>query len=175
MTLTVEDGTGKADADAFVSLADCTAYHAARANAAWASANAADQEAAIRRATAHLSSGYTWKGTRAQGRSQALAWPRSGVTDEEGYAIASDAMPVELVQACCEVALRELATPGCSAPDVTMTHRVKSEQVGAIRVEYAAAPQSPDASRPVMLSVRDLIGGLISNQTSSLVGQAVRG
>ena len=76
MALTVEDGTGKADADAFVSVEDCDTYCEARGLTDWtgvADSPADTKEAAIRRATDHLSAAYAWKGAKRNGRSQALA------------------------------------------------------------------------------------------------------
>lgn len=178
MALEVEDGTGKANADAFVSVADCDAYCMAYGLSPWTDAPASpaeDKEGAIRRATTRLSTGYSWKGARAHGRSQALAWPRSGATDGENDPIADTEIPAELVQACCELAARELANPGSTAPDVTLTERVRRETVGPITTEYASAPVTADAARPVLLVVNDLIGGLLAASANSLVGEAVRG
>src|SRR5690606_8275036 len=116
MALTVEDGTGKADADAFVSVDDCAAYCADNGLTAWDDGDADTWEPAIRRATSWLSTAFTWKGCRANGRSQALAWPRADAEDGEGEAIPADEVPVEIVQACCEAAVYELANPGLLSP-----------------------------------------------------------
>ena len=178
MTLTVEDGTGLAGADAFVSLADCTTYCTAHGLTDWTGQPSSPpdlKEAAIRRATSHLSNAFTWKGYRLNGRSQALAWPRAGVRDQEGEDVASDEVPVEIVQACCEIAARELTTPGFMTPDVTLTDRVKREKVGPIETEYAATPLTAEAAKPIVSLVNDLIGGLLATSSSSLVGTAVRG
>ena len=56
-----------------------------------------------------------------------------------------------------------------------LTGRVKSEQIGPIRTEYVYAGMSAEAARPVLLLVRDLIGGLLSASSNALVGTAVRG
>lgn len=160
MALVVEDGTGLANADAFVSLAYADAYHSARGNTAWTGTDEA-KEQAIRRATAFLSNAYRWKGERAQGRDQALAWPRSWVDDIEGHAVSATSVPWEVEQATCEVALRELTTPGTMTPDVTLTDRVRSEQVGPLRVEYLGLTSS-DAARPVLTVVNDLVRGLVA-------------
>lgn len=175
MALEVEDGTGKANAEAFVSVADCTTYCAARGLSAWQSGYAETHEAAIRRATSWLSTAFTWKGYRANGRSQALAWPRADAEDGEGEAIPADEVPVEIVQACCEAAVYELANPGALSPTVTLTDRIRSEQVGSLRVEYQAAPTTADAARPVLLKVRELVGGLVAAGSNSLVGRTLRG
>lgn len=174
MPLTVEDGTGLAGADAFVSLAYVDAYHTARGNAAW-TGDDADKEAAIRRATFFLSNSYRWQGYKRNGRSQALAWPRYDVVDLEGWGVPFDAVPQEIKDATAEVALRELATPGAMTPDVTLADKVKREKVGPIEVEYANVSTGAEASRPVLMIVRDLIAPLLARVgRSPLVGSAVR-
>jgi len=179
MALTVEDGTGLAAADAFVSVATADAYHSARGNSTWVSASSpadTDKEEAIRRASYYLSYAYDWKGYRLQGRSQSLAWPRSYVTDAEGWSVAADAVPQEIKDACCEIALRELVTPGSMTPDVTTSTKVKSEQVGPLKVEYLNMNTSAQASVPVLTYVTDLVSGLLADGagSSALTAEAVR-
>lgn len=168
---------GAANADAFVTVAACDAYCAAQGLTGWtgaATSPAEIKEAAIRRATTYLSNAFSWKGYRANGRSQSLAWPRTGVEDEERNAVAPDAIPVEIVQACCHIAAAEAANPGVMNPSVDLTARVKREKVGPIEVEYAGVANQAELSRPVLLVVGDLVGGLIAGGTNSLVGIAVR-
>lgn len=173
MPLTVEDGTGLAAADAFVSLADADAYHTARGNSTW-TGDDADKEAAIRRASFFLSNSFRWKGYRLNGRTQALAWPRHDVVDGESWSVSADAVPQEIRDATAEIAVRELVSPGSMTPDVTMADKVKRERVGPIEVEYANASAAADASRPILLIVRDMIGGLLAGSSNALVGRAVR-
>lgn len=175
MTLTVTPGAS--DADSFVSVADCDAYCEARGLSDWTGAadSPADvKEAALRRATAFLSQAFGWKGARTNGREQALAWPRTGVEDAEGETVSDDEIPVEIVQATCEVAAREVVTPGFTSPDVTLTERIKSERIGPMSVEYQTAPLMAEAARPVMTRVRDLVAGLVSGSANPLVGETVR-
>lgn len=169
---------GAADADAFMSVEDCTTFCEARGLTDWTSAArspADEDEAAIRRATAWLSSAFTWKGSRTNGRTQALAWPREDVEDAEGEEVASDEVPTEIVQACCIAAAYERANPGGLTPNVNLTERVKREKVGPIETEYASVAMSADASRPVLTQVLDVISGLLSSGSNALVGRVVRG
>lgn len=176
MTLTVTPGS--ASADAFVSLDDCADYCEAKGLTAWTSAADSPpdaKEAAIRRATTYLSTAFNWKGSKANGRSQALAWPRTDVEDAEGDTVADDEIPVEIVQACCEAAVAELSSPGYFAPSVDLTARVKSESIaGAVSTEYFAAPMNAQAARPAMAIVRDLVAGLVNTSSNALVGVSVR-
>jgi hypothetical protein len=130
MALIVEDGTGKADAESYISVADATAYHAARGNAAWAAlASDAVREQMLRKATDYMEQAYSerWKGERAT-TDQALSWPRSGV-----HGVDSDVVPSAVSRACAELALRAIS--GDLAPD--LSGQVKSETVGPISVTYA--------------------------------------
>lgn len=175
MALTVEDGTGLAAADALISVAYADTYHTARGNSTWTGTTTA-KEAAIRRASAYLSTSFTWQGYRVRGRSQALAWPRNSVLDEEGYSVPSDEVPDEVEQACAEIALRELVAPGAMTPDYTPSARIKSATVGELAVSYDLSRTDADSARPVLLVVRDLLGPLLKRGGGNrLVARAVRG
>jgi hypothetical protein len=171
--LTVETGAGLADADALVSLSDCDAYHAARGAASWTGADA-DKESAIRRATAYLSRSITWAGVRTHGRSQALAWPRAGCVDAEGWGIASDEIPGEIKDACAELALIELGKPGALAPVITPSKAVKRRVIGPIETEYADPLAGVEEHRAVSAMVRDLIAPFVCARGSSIVGTLYR-
>jgi hypothetical protein len=174
MTITVETGAGLSNSDAFISVADCDSYHDLRGNTHW-TGSTAHKEAAIRRATAYLSNSYTWAGLRTHGRSQALAFPRSGIYDKELYGIPSDEVPIEIVQATAEIALRELITPNAMTPDFIQSELVMKEKVGALEVTYANASLNADASRPILLIVRDLVSPfLAAGAGNSLVGSSYR-
>lgn len=176
MALVVENGTGLATAESFVSVADADTYHSARGNSAWADGTTAEKEEALRRASTFLSNSYPWAGYPVNARTQLLAWPRYDVVDQDGNPVASDEVPREVVNATYEVALRELATPGSMNPDVTLADKVKREKVGPLEVEYANADVSANASRPILTIVRDMIGGLLrAGAASGMFGVAVRG
>lgn len=175
MALTVEDGTGLADADALISLAYADSYHSDRGNSTWTGTDA-DKEAAIRRASFFLTNSFNWEGYRLNGRSQSLAWPRTYVTDYEGNSVPSDEVPTEVQQACAEAALRELVDAGSLTPDYTPSERVKSEKFGPVAFEYDMSQPSAEASRPIMLIVRDLIGQFLANDGGSQIfGRVSRG
>lgn len=177
MALTVEDGTGLANADALASLAEVDAYHQARGNSAWMDGATSEREQAIVRATQFISTAFSFKGERANQRDQAQAWPRSGVEDAEGYSVPSDAVPVEVRRAVAEVALRELASPGAMTPDYTPHDRISAESVGPISVTYDLSRIDPQGARPVLLVVGDILRGLLATAatTSTVAGEAVRG
>ena len=108
MALVVEDGTGKANADSYVSITDADSYHTAHSAAAtWAAATEAVKEKALRLATQYADARYygRWRGYK-NTSTQSLAWPRSYGYDTEGFLIAWDAVPVQLENAIAELALR---------------------------------------------------------------------
>lgn len=173
MALTVEDGSNVANANSFVPLTYCDSYHFGLGNSTWIGTDT-DKEAAIRRATQYLSNSYNWMGYQTHGRNQVLAWPRNDVYDSEGYTIQNDEIPSELMDACCEIALQELVDPNSMNPIITIADKVKSEQVGPIRVEYLTTRQ-PQDSKPVLLKVTDLIGQFLRKGAGNpFAGTSVR-
>jgi hypothetical protein len=132
MSLIVEDGSVVSGANAYVGLAACEAYHAARGVAF--EGEDAEREAAIVRASAWVD-GLGFKGVKT-GPVNPMAWPRAGATDGEGGELAADAVPGAVVRATCEAALRELADPGCLLPDLARGGAVASERLGSLEVSY---------------------------------------
>lgn len=171
MPIVVEDGTGKADAEAYVSVANCTAYCAARGLAFTGST--AHQEQAIVRATQWIDARYRgrWQGYRRHGRDQALDWPRLEVIDDNAReAIDGDELPVEIVDATCEAAARELAVPNSLSPDLRRGGAVKRYKAGSVEVEYSASA-SPET---VYRKIDDILAPLMARTVSGLTSKAVR-
>lgn len=150
MALIVEDGTGLATAESFVSVADASAYHTARGNAAWAAlASDTVREQCLRRATDYIGEAYRlrWKGVRGS-VTQALDWPRSlverpdygyaginGYTTISGnYYFPSNEVPVEVQRACAELALKASTSTLFEDQGVPVIR----EKVGPIETEYAS-------------------------------------
>lgn len=141
MALVVEDGTGRADAESYCSVATANAYHLARGNAAWA-ALASDtlREQALRNATDYMAvyrarlAGYRLSSL------QALDWPRYMVPMKDAFLYPggisyypSNSVPVGVQNACAELALKAAAgtdlTPDLDPP-------VVREKVGPLETEY---------------------------------------
>jgi hypothetical protein len=175
MAIVVETGAGLSNADALASVAFCDSYHLARLNSTWVGSDE-EKESAIRRATMYLSDSVTWSGIRTKGRDQALAWPRASTFDKEGFGIDTDIIPIEIKNACAELALQELVSPGSMTPTVTISATRKREKIGAIEVEYANASLPASSRVPAMLRVQALIAPFIDGASgaSSLVGSSYR-
>lgn len=144
MSIIVEDGTGLANANSYVSVADADAYHAARGNATWTEASTSPDQgktAALARATAAIDAiyGMRFPGTKINGRDQALQWPREDAFDINGLEIDADAVPTEIKQATFEAALRELVTTGSMMPDLERGGAVKRLKAGSVEVEYGGS------------------------------------
>lgn len=147
MALIVENGTGMSTAESYISVADADAYFSARNLTLWADAgfSTTEKEGCLRRATDFLTASYRgrWTGRRAS-TTQALDWPRLDVprseADGSGF-YPSDAVPVEVVRACAELAWR--AAFGELAPDES--RRTIREKVDVIEVEYD--PNAPQSTR----------------------------
>lgn len=126
-TLTVEDGTGLAAANAYVSEADFDTYWADRTTdpvytaASLGSATSTQKTEAILVTTQELDAenNALWKGYR-KTRTQGRDWPRSDGYDNDGYAIDDASLPQALVDLTCERAARYIAniTTGI-IPDLT--------------------------------------------------------
>ena len=162
MALVTEDGTGKSDAESFISVEDADDYFEARGITNWGEKlSTTEKEQALRRGTDYLEATYgdRWKGERVTA-DQALSWPRYGVC-QNGFDVASDVVPVAVQRACAEMAIR--AAAGELSPDLGA--QVKSEQVGPIAVTYA------DGARQQVRyqAVDNLLAGLLSGGGQSFV------
>ena len=111
MSIIAEDGTGKADAEAYCTLAEATAYHASIGNAAWAALSSdAVREQCLRKATSFMTGRFRplWNGSR-KTTTQALDWPRSLVLIKDAISSSyyDDAsVPTPVKNACASLALR---------------------------------------------------------------------
>jgi hypothetical protein len=150
MALIVEDGTGKPDAESYISVSDADAYFSNRGNATWAALDTTQKEQALRSATDYMLQAFRmrWAGMRVT-ETQALDWPRRYVPNRDVPNLygpyvtyyAFDTVPVAVGYACAELAVRASATP--LSPDLTA--QVKQETVGPISVTYAdGARQVPE-------------------------------
>ena len=163
--LTIETGAITPGADSYVSVTDCTTYHAARGNAAWTGTDAV-KEAALLKAAAYLDGHYCnrFKGMKVDPINQAMQWPRAGVVID-GYTLATDTIPARIIAAQCELAL--IALSADLAPNVSSG--IKREKLDVIETEYfAGAP----AGTTVYTSVNNLLSDLLKPINS---GDVVRG
>lgn len=142
--LVVEDGTGLANANTYVSRSEASDYHRLLDNAAWAAASEHQQVAALINATQYVDLRFRYAGELVEDDPpQALAFPREDsdageLLDARGIDV-SGTVPVQIKQATMEYALRALADalmPDLTTPDdagrfVTL----KREKLGPLEEE----------------------------------------
>jgi len=144
MTLVVEDGTGKNDANSYVSVSDADAYHALRGNPeTWDDATTSEKEAALIEATQYLDLHYgeRWRGAR-MFKTQALDWPRDDVTDDDGFRLPNDEIPQRLANAASEAALQALSNELLPKIEEAAVVRERN-RVGQIESETEYAGSKP--------------------------------
>ena len=141
MALVTEDGTGKSNADSYVTLAECDAYHTNLGNSDWEidaedAANVAKRENAIKKATAFIDMRYggRFKGVRSTAE-QALLFPRHGI-DNDGYVLEN--VPTAVKRATCEAALK-IFLGADLMPDLDRGGKIISETVGTISTTYSSS------------------------------------
>lgn len=129
LTLIKEDGTGKADANAYANVADGDAYHAGHLYAsAWTAASADQKTVALVMASRLIDAEYQFGGVQTSD-GQALAWPRYRCPDPDRDAtlgvgllltsenwVPENLVPKPVMQAACELARELLLADRTAAP-----------------------------------------------------------
>jgi hypothetical protein len=169
-TLIIEEGTGEEDANVYTSMADSDAYHDSMGHTDWVqvSPDNARIQAKIRGA-AYIDRKYAtqWPGTRVNGRSQSMAWPREDAYDQEGELIDSESVPREVRIASMEAEYREFLEPGSLSPDVTPAQQVIFEQVGSLAVRYSDTT-GVQAQLPVLTEIDEILANIIGDPSSGV-------
>ncbi len=131
MALVIEDGSGKTNAQSYVSVADVQAY-----GVTYGLTTTGLTEAMVMRAMRYLEDIYfeRWIGVK-KTEEQALAWPRAWATRKDGYTQGESTIPVEVKNAVSALAIRAITSTSL-APDITRSDAVLEEEVGPIRVKY---------------------------------------
>jgi hypothetical protein len=147
MTITV--GT-----DTYATLAEADAYAALRSWTDWSALSDAAKELRLTEAAVYLDTSYAWKGAITS-TTQAMSWPRTGVTDREGRTIESDAYPSRLKDAQVELA-RLASTTALVTNDAQ--GEVKSIQAGSVGITFKDAQNVSEAAK--YRSIDRLLTGL---------------
>jgi len=171
VTLVVETGAGLANSNSYVTAAQLETYCDDRA----ITLATGDEEAALILATAWIDATYRTRftGYRTNRRAQALEWPRVGAyvyipnnASDMAYAggydpaydyIAQDVIPIEIMNALCEAAIRELAVPGTLAPDLDRGGSVKMLKAGSVEIQYGASASALTTWTAIDLALSGLL------------------
>lgn len=176
MAFVVEDGTGLSTATSYVSEDQADAYFEDRANEDW-DTTTGDKEGALVRATQALDAIYrsAYPGTRALGREQALEWPRIDAVDAAGWTVDDQEIPIEVIEATCELALREVLAPGSVLPDLERGGAIKAIKAGSVAIEYADAAGGTTTLQLIDGILGPLIGGSAQSGGGFSFGIVARG
>lgn len=132
---TVNATAKSASANSYVTLAEADTYHDERLhNAEWSAASSADKERAVIWATGVLEANFNWYGIK-RTREQSLQWPRYGVTDESGYTIDEDTIPVRLKDATSVLAYLLIVSDRTKLDGDSESAGLKSLGIGSGEVE----------------------------------------
>lgn len=139
ITITLETGTSIASANSWIAATTASNYienHGLDSAGAWASASSETQKGALVAAGQYLNYYPDWKGYRYDDPvNQSMAWPRSGVVDNDGYSIGTE-IPQQVKDAQAELALK-FVVDGDLLPDLGVgAGAVKTQKVGPIMLEY---------------------------------------
>lgn len=154
MASTIDATVGGASANSYVTLQEAATYFGDRLHKdAWTNASAPDKTAALIWAAKVIDSRISWLGTRASS-TQARAWPRAYVrnpdpanstADTTCCYLPADAIPQDIKDAQCEMALALLASDITATPD---SAGIGSLAVSSLRIDFAGA-QQPTIPRQV--------------------------
>lgn len=148
MALEIEDGSGKADSNSYVTVAEAQAYAAARGVVLPAAE--ADVETLLVQSMDYLESFRSkYQGRKTWPRpdmdvshpdAQALQWPRTGVVLDCDYNLPDNVIPQELKQAQMQAAIEVFN--GLVLMPSTDGRVVKREKVDVIETEYMTADET---------------------------------
>lgn len=161
LSMIVETGVGRPDANTYVSLEQAKAYFIGKRlhSSAWNAARSADKETALRQASMLLDAEFKWSG-RPLNPNQGLGWPRLGATDKHDQP-RDRQVPNEIKNATCELALYLLDADRLQARQGVGMKRVR---VDVIEIEYSEKGGSSPETYPSY--VARMVNGL---------GEAIRG
>jgi hypothetical protein len=165
MALVVEDGSGKPDAESYVSVLDADAYAAARLIDIWSAieTTTAIKEAALRRATEYLDMEYglRLKGVRST-QTQALEFPRFCMyLPKANEPYPDDTIPVSVSRACIELAVIALSGPLYSIEDRTRVIIEEAKGVGPLTKRFRYS--EPDRLQRLYVQVQQLMLPFVEN------------
>ncbi len=149
MALVVEDGTGLANAESYLSVSAADTYHLNRGHTAWASKTTTEKEVALRKATEYIDARYQsrFKGiVEFPDTPQALQFPRLYICGYTG-------IPVTLERATAEYALRALAAELAPDPVVDPSGLAivgTRKKVGPIETETNFASEGPGSVKQIL-------------------------
>lgn len=167
MSLIVEDGTAKLDAESLVSVAFADDYFDKRGNVAWLDLDDSAKEAALRIATDYVEAFYSsrFRGFRTN-PAQALSWPRAGVAKNNvGYSSDFSANPMRM--------LNSVNVGGFEAQSMASPYQQIAWQSNGLGTTLVALYKSDEIPPPVLKAVSELAWKATQGELVSDVGRTV--
>ena len=170
----VEDGTGLAASNSYLSIADLTDYWNGRGTDYSGETDATLQNTLVQ-ATQYIDSHYRFPGYKSLS-TQALAWPRTNAYDKEGYYLSG--LPEKLADAniangVAEAAGRILVNTDINdlIPDLDRGGGIKREKVDVLEMEYfkGASPTKTFPHIDQILLGSGVAIGVVGGSSSSKV------
>lgn len=152
MAVTIDATVGGSAANSYCTLAEADTYHEERLHVTdWSGATDANKNSALVWATRILDYQLEWDGWPAS-TTQARCWPRSGLLDKNGNAIANTVIPDEIKWAEAELArwlIKSDRTADQSSDGIL--------SIKAAPVEIAFNPNDPPVRRPLTDAVCEMV------------------
>ena len=133
MAVNFDTTVGGDNANSYATVAEADTYFTDRNNTAWTGTDD-EKKSALIKATDYIENTYKlqWLGYKTT-KAQALAFPRAGINDFDGYYVDEDTIPKSIKNAQIESALLIINGTELNA---SVGRKVKSEQVGSLAVTY---------------------------------------
>lgn len=139
-SLVVEDGTGKATANTYISQADADTYFEKHLyGTSFSGASSANKDIALMMSTRLIDNYFSFEG-RKVGDSQALEFPRFDIEDRSGFLIDSGTIPQALKDATAELAKWLIASDRTADAS---GKGFKNLQVGSLSMTPDTADKTP--------------------------------
>lgn len=171
MALIVEDGTGKADAESYLSVAEISAVLATTGeDAAWlALASDTVREQVARKTMRALETEHAFRGEK-KTQTQATEWPRVNAEDDDGFCYPDDEIPTRLKTAFA-LLCAEASVPGTDLqPTQTQPGRVQSKSVTVGKISIATTYEAGQSQVAFRRKAEALLSELVED--ASLVVRA---
>lgn len=171
MAFLAEDGTGLPGANSYATIAFADEYLGERAVAAWTGTDE-QKESYLIQATDYIETVFGWRfvGEKLT-EEQGLSWPRSNAITNGGVELADDIVPLAVMRACCQYAVRAISGPLMPDPTVDATGFnvvTTKKKVGPIEKEFRVMNSS---GSPILIRSYPAADGLLA----SLLRQGIGG
>jgi hypothetical protein len=163
MAFVVEDGTGLPDANSYADVDFADEYFVERGYVAWTGGTELKKTWLVQ-ATDYIEQVFAWRfaGSQMFPGVQGLAYPRKDVVLRDGTRMLDGVMPVTLLRATCQYALRAKTGPLMPDPLVDKTGFLvvtTRKKVGPIEKEFQVMGSS---GQPILIRSYPFADGLLS-------------